>query len=69
MLVEIFYSPRFRELLAQGINRHLQEKTVEQEQEEKRRLIPAHMSINLQSLESIHFITSMLLEIPMLSEN
>ena len=27
------------------------------------------MSINLQTLESIHYITSMLLEIPMLSEN
>jgi len=31
--------------------------------------MPAHMSINLQSLESIHYITSMLLEIPLLSEN
>lgn len=31
VLVEIFYSPRFRELLAQGINRHQQEKTAEQE--------------------------------------
>lgn len=37
--------------------------------EEKRRLVPAHMSINLQTLESIHYITSMLIEIPMLSEN
>lgn len=45
------------------------EKTTEQEQEEKRRLIPAHMSMNLQTLESIHYITSMLIEIPMMSEN
>lgn len=68
VLVEIFQSPRFRELLAQGVNRHY-EKTAEQEIEEKRRLMPAHMSINLQTLESIHYITSMLIEIPMLSEN
>ncbi len=68
VLVEIFQSPRFRELLAQGVNRHY-EKTAEQEVEEKRRLMPAHMSINLQTLESIHYITSMLIEIPMLSEN
>lgn len=68
VLVEIFQNPRFRELLAQGFNRHY-EKTAEQELEEKRRQVPAHMSINLQTLESIHFITSMLLEIPMLSEN
>ena len=69
VLVEIFQNPRFRELLAQSINRSHYEKTAEQELEEKRRLLPAHMSINLQTLESIHFITSMLIEIPMLSEN
>lgn len=69
VLVEIFQNPRFRELLAQSINRSHYEKTAEQEIEEKRRLLPSHMSINLQTLESIHFITSMLIEIPMLSEN
>ena len=68
VLVEIFQNPRYRELLAQGVARHF-EKTTEQEQEEKRRLIPAHMSMNLQTLESIHYITSMLIEIPMMSEN
>jgi translation initiation factor 3 subunit C len=68
VLVEIFYNPRFRELLAQGINRHF-EKSTEQEAEEKRRQVPAHMAINLQTLESTHYITSMLIEIPMLSEN
>lgn len=68
VLVEIFQNPRFKELLAQGITRHF-EKTAEQEAEEKRRLFPAHMAINLQTLESIHYITSMLIEIPMLSEN
>ena len=69
VLVEIFQNPRFRELLAQGMNRSHFEKTAEQEAEEKRRQMPAHMSINLQTLESIHFCTSMLIEIPMLSEN
>ena len=47
VLVEIFQNPRFRELLAQSINRGHFEKTAEQEIEEKRRLLPAHMSINL----------------------
>ena len=69
VLVEIFQNPRFRELLAQGMNRSHFEKTAEQEAEEKRRQMPAHMSINLQTLESIHYCTSMLIEIPMLSEN
>ena len=68
VLVEIFQNPRFRELLAQGVTRH-HEKTPEQELEERRRLLPVHMSINLQTLESIHYITSMLIEIPLLSEN
>ena len=68
VLVEIFQNIRFRELLAQSINKHY-EKTAEQEAEEKKRMIPAHMAINIQTLESIHYITSMLIEIPMLSEN
>ena len=46
VLVEIFQNMRFRELLAQGIGRNF-EKSAEQEAEEKRRLIPAHMAINL----------------------
>lgn len=68
VLVEIFQNMRFRELLAQGISKHF-DKTAEQEAEEKRRMIPSHMAINLQTLESIHYITSMLIEIPTLSEN
>lgn len=60
---------RFRELLAQGISKQHFDKSAEQEAEEKRRLMPAHMAINLQTLESIHYITSMLIEIPQLSEN
>lgn len=32
-------------------------------------MLPHHMTISLQVLESIHYITSMLIEIPMMSEN
>ena len=68
ILVEIYQNIRFKELLGQGINKN-PEKSQEQEIEEKRRLIPHHMAISLQVLESIHYITSMLIEIPMMSEN
>lgn len=68
VLLEIYQNQRYRELLGQGINKN-PEKTPEQEAEERKRLIPLHMQISLQGLESIHYITSMLMEIPMFAEN
>ena len=68
ILVEIYQNMRYKELLAQGFSR-LQDKTAEAEHEEKRRQLPHHMKINLEVLESIHFITSMLIETPLFAEN
>jgi translation initiation factor 3 subunit C len=68
ILVEIYQNLRFKELLGQGFSRQ-QDKTQEFEIEEKRRQIPHHMQINLQTLESFHFITSMLIETPLFAEN
>ena len=45
------------------------EKTAEFEAEEKKRQMPFHFQINVQLLECIHFITSMLIEVPLISAN
>lgn len=46
ILIEIYQNTRFKELLGQGVSKNL-DKTPEQDQEEKRRLIPHHMAISL----------------------
>jgi len=65
-LLEIFASQRAKELLAQGIQRFSQN-TPEQELIEKRRLLPFHMHINLELLETAFLVSSMLIEIPLLA--
>lgn len=68
ILLEILANNKHRILLAQSISK-MMEKTVEFEQEEKRRLIPYHMQINLQVLEAFQFMSSMLIEIPRAAQN
>jgi len=41
----------------------MQDKSQEFEQEEKKRQIPFHFQINIQLVECVHFISSMLLEL------
>lgn len=68
ILLEISSNAKHRILLAQSVSK-IADKTVEFEQEERRRLIPYHMQLNLQVLESFQFICSMLIEIPRAAQN
>jgi translation initiation factor 3 subunit C len=68
-LQDIWASNHVKELLAQGIvGLRYQEKTPEQEKIEKRRQIPFHMHINIEMLECVYYVCSMLLEIPNLAQ-
>lgn len=42
---------------------------MEEEIEEKKRMVPPHLQINLEQLESVYFTTSMMLEVLNISEN
>lgn len=68
ILADICQNPKHKELLAQRIS-SIQDKSHELEAEEKKRQIPFHFQINISLLEAIHFISSMLLEIPQIAEN
>jgi translation initiation factor 3 subunit C len=69
-LAELYNSQRVRELLAQGTpGTRYQEKSKVVEQQERSRLVPYHMQINLDKLEAVHLISAMLLEIPHMAQN
>mmetsp|Transcript_74030 Transcript_74030/g.154368 ORF Transcript_74030/g.154368 Transcript_74030/m.154368 type:complete len:721 (+) Transcript_74030:322-2484(+) len=67
-LMDVCMHGKSRELLAQGLSfGKFQEKTQEQERDERLRQLPYHMHINLEVLDSAHHICAMLLEVPNLA--
>ncbi|KAL7751102.1 Translation initiation factor 3 subunit c [Sorochytrium milnesiophthora] len=65
MLQEIITTGHPRELLAQNpMPSKFSQLTPEQEKLEKSRQLPFHMHINLELVEAVYLVTSMLLEIP-----
>jgi translation initiation factor 3 subunit C len=61
-LNEICNSQKVRELLSQGVS-----KISPGDKEERRRLLPFHLHINLEVIESVFYLSGMLLEIPNLA--
>jgi translation initiation factor 3 subunit C len=71
ILIDVCQSPKLKESLAQGTSNFArqQEKTLEEEIEEKKRYVPSHLHVNLEMLDCVYMTTSMFLEIPNLSQN
>lgn len=70
ILAEVAQNTKIRESLAQGVTyTRNQDKSVEDEMEEKKRFVPPHLQINLEQLESTYLTTSMMIEVPSISEN
>lgn len=63
-LSEIQNTQRAKEFLAQGVPPRQVDKTAEQDAKERSLQVPYHMHINLELLECVYLISSMLLEIP-----
>lgn len=68
MLTDICQNNKHKELIGQKLTKN-DEKTPEQEAEEKKRQIPFHFQINLPQLECVHFVCSMLMEVPNIAAN
>ena len=70
-LQEIMGQQRQKELLAQGVQLaryNQQQVSPEQEKLERQRQLPFHMHINLELLECIYLVCSMLMEIPSIAQ-
>jgi len=71
-LQEIMGQQRQKELLAQGVQLaryNQQQVSPEQEKLERQRQLPFHMHINLELLECIYLVCSMLMEIPSIAQS
>lgn len=68
-LHDIWSGGRVKELLAQGMMQRKQEKSPDEIKNEKKRQVPFHMHINLELIECVYFVSSMLLEVPHMAEN
>eukprot|EP00028_Trichosphaerium_sp_Am-I-7-wt_P015371 CAMPEP_0168514010 /NCGR_PEP_ID=MMETSP0405-20121227/3837_1 /TAXON_ID=498012 /ORGANISM="Trichosphaerium sp, Strain Am-I-7 wt" /LENGTH=508 /DNA_ID=CAMNT_0008533019 /DNA_START=151 /DNA_END=1675 /DNA_ORIENTATION=+ len=63
-LADLVGSNKIREMLAQGVSRYAQDKTQEQEKQERKRQMPHHLHISTELIEASYLISAMLLEIP-----
>jgi hypothetical protein len=69
-LAELHQSNKIKELLAQGVSMNRwQERDMEEEELHRRRQYPYHQHLNLDSLEAVHLICGMLLEVPNLAQH
>lgn len=68
-LHDIWAGSKPKELLAQGVQNHRwSDKTAEETKIEKRRQTPFHMHINIELLECVYYVCSMLLEMPLIAQ-